>query len=103
MTTTVYISIGNSDDRLRQSAWAGFVLDVNDAVSNAPGVRLHGDWYSSPFSPWQNACWCIEVNEQLHPGVLAELRVDLIDAAAKYGQTSIAWATADVEFLEPAR
>ena len=103
-TTTIYISIGNSDDKLTQADWSSFVLDVDRAFEAAvryEGARVHGRWYSLPTDPWQNACWCAEwANDLAH--VLEALQRSLIGIARMYRQDSIAWAVARTEFLTPA-
>jgi hypothetical protein len=98
-TDTYYISIGNSDDKLTQARWAQFIYEINEEVSNVPGVRLHGEWHSLPLAPWQNACWCIEVNQERHPGTIDHLKEHMARIARYYGQTSIAWAKAEMEFI----
>jgi hypothetical protein len=95
--STVYISIGNSDDGLSQVEWAAYVKDVDAAVKMYSASR-HGKWMSLPHSPWQNACWCVEVSE----GATLFLRGALATLAAAYRQESIAWAVAETEFLKPA-
>lgn len=98
---TVYVSIGNSDDKLSQLDWASFVEQVDRGVSTVAmleGVRVHGRWYSLPSEPWQNACWCIEYDEALHENI-EDLRQLLRACARKYRQDSIAWAVATTEFL----
>lgn len=97
----VYISIGNSDDKLTQSRWADYVQDVRDAISDEASAG-HGLWFSEPSASWQNACWCVEVSDIR----LSGLKSDLRRIAGEYGQDSIAWAEAPVtEFLgaEPSR
>lgn len=91
----VYVSIGNSDDELSQREWSNFCLAVNEAVfDQAPAV--HGRWFSDPSSPWQNSCWCIELDE----GDARVLKPLLAKLAGKYRQDSIAWAEAPVtEFI----
>lgn len=93
----VYISIGNSDDKLSQERWAAFVQDVHDAV-NDWSAAIHGAWHSEARSPYQNACWCAEfVGADAEP-----LKVTLASYARDYGQDSIAWAVApSTEFLSP--
>jgi hypothetical protein len=95
--TTVYISIGNSDDGLTQQRWSRFIIAV--AAEVASMGQLHGSWFSNPAGPWQNACWCVEfaTEEQADEakGVAAGI-------AAEYGQDSIAWAVAETEFIKPA-
>jgi hypothetical protein len=103
-TTTVYISIGNSDDKLTQAEWSSYVQDVDRLFESAvryEGARVHGRWHSLPHEPWQNACWCAEWHEDLAPE-LAALKRMLAIAARDYGQDSIAWAEATTTFIEPA-
>jgi hypothetical protein len=95
--STVYVSIGNSDDKLTQAEWCAFVAAVNSDVRSYASV-VHGHWFSLPDAPWQNTCWCIEVSEKAQ----MFLRDALKRAAKTYGQDSIAWATAETEFLSGA-
>lgn len=100
----VYISIGNSDDKLTQARWAQFVLDVNacvDFLLDDRTAQVHGRWLSASDYPWQNACWCVELIEDPHLGTRADwLRVQLRHIAATYEQESIAWAEVKTtEFL----
>lgn len=93
--TTVYITLGNSDDKLPQNEWAHFVAAVRGVLRDEASV-MHGEWFSLPDSPWQNVCWCVEVPEQL----LARTRYRIGKLAPEYRQDSIAWAEAPtVEFL----
>lgn len=94
---TVYISIGNSDDRLTQAEWSHFVADVNGVVRGYASV-VHGQWFSLPDAPWQNACWCVEVSDK----AAMFLRDALRNSAKAYRQDSIAWAAAETEFLNGA-
>lgn len=93
--TTVYISIGNSDDKLSQSVWATFYRDVDEQIRQYAS-KVHGAWVSLPNSPWQNACWCVEFDSR---NLKRAMKDRLIDFAAKYNQDSIAWAEAKTEFL----
>lgn len=94
--TTVYVSIGNSDDRLTQAEWSTFADEVAYTVEIASSV-VHGVWYSAPDSPYQNACICAEI-----PGTAMDrLRQDLADICADHRQESIALAIANTEFITP--
>jgi hypothetical protein len=96
----VYISIGNSDDKLLQREWAAYAGGVLGAVrqAEANGATTHGSWTSLPFSAFQNACWCVEIRPEDAEALKAELR----DLADIYRQDSVAWAEAPVtEFLRP--
>jgi hypothetical protein len=99
---TVYITIGNSDDRLTQAEWSSYVRDVDwmfDAAVRYEGARVHGRWYSRPDEPWQNACWCAEWHEDLAAHVEV-LKKSLAAVARDYRQDSIAWAEAQTTFIK---
>jgi hypothetical protein len=97
--STVYVTIGNSDDKLTQQEWAAYFSAVAVAVQRAAQAAkgaVHGQWVSEPASAWQNACWCIEIN----PDSAALLKLRLSEIASTFRQDSIAWAEApSVEFL----
>ena len=97
MRPTVYISIGNSDDKLPQAEWAEFVMRIQ-ALMQAYGT-IHGEWYSLPNQRWQNACWCLET----YDGERGVLRKRLSEIARNYRQDSIAWAEATTERIAPAK
>jgi hypothetical protein len=98
----VYISVGNSDDKLTQRDWADFVHRVGRAVRHY-GPDVHGFWLSPPDSPWQNACWCVQADEHAAWPLadrIAAWKSELGRLAREYGQESIAWAEAPkTEFL----
>ena len=92
---TVYISIGNSDDKLTQNEWSHFYAWVADRIDRH-AWRVHGRWFSDPSSPWQNAAWCMEIA----PHAAESLKRALAESAKTYRQDSIAWAEAPVtEFI----
>lgn len=97
----VYISIGNSDDKLSQRDWALFYRRVALAVQEAaaaPLGALHGQWVSEPASAFQNACWALQL--PVDTGAIRELRERLARLAADFLQDSIAWAVApETEFI----
>lgn len=95
---TVYISIGNSDDKLGQARWAAFYREVSLTIRDFAG-HTYGQWVSEPASAWQNACWCIEITEEN----ALTLRAYLCDIAKSYQQDGIAWAVATVEILGEGR
>jgi hypothetical protein len=105
-TFTVYISIGNSDDKLSQVEWSAFVTTADRLLSPDAGDSLypvkarHGNWRSVPDDPWQNACWCVEVDDDAD--AVRCLKGELESLAQEYGQDSIAWAEVDgTEFISP--
>jgi hypothetical protein len=121
------ISIGNSDNRLTQEEWSAFISNMRTmlVVDWAGQLQVHGEWFSGPDQPWQNANWCVEIfppswwhkaAEQAGPGqVLASAKVareremeqkrDHLKQAVKalclrYKQDSCAWTTGPVELIE---
>lgn len=95
----VYISIGNSDDKLTQKQWSEFWGDVALILRPSDDIRIHGVWMSPPAGPFQNACWCIEHN--LLKNELEALKDSLRKIAQTYNQDSIAWAEVRrTEFLD---
>ena len=92
---TVYVSIGNSDDKLSQRQWSEFIGHVRDVLTRDAEI-VHGQWYSDPLSPYQNACWCVVLGHHRAEVVKSALA----DWAGYYGQDSIAWAEVkDTEFI----
>lgn len=93
--TTVYVSIGNSDDKLTQSRWACYVDDIRDEVRRHAD-QIHGEWYSAPDSVYQNACFCAAAPAHELPA----MRAMLTKIREVYGQDSVAWAvTSETEFI----
>lgn len=94
---TVYVTIGNSDDKLTQSEWSDFITRIQHAFHNL-AYHQHGEWFSNPDSKYQNAIWCIEVREVM----IHRIKDQLSMIAKKFRQESIAWVEAkDVEFIRP--
>jgi hypothetical protein len=59
----VYVSIGNSDDKLSQREWRAFIEDArSECYSWAQEIR--GIWFSEPASQFQNMCLCVEVHDE---------------------------------------
>lgn len=130
MGVNTYISIGNSDDRLTQSRWSDFISDVRGLLLTGEWrdrLQIHGEWFSAPDQPWQNANWCVEI---LPPAwwarasapdgpkgawvraqaVIARdvemdenrnrLKERVRDLCLHYSQDTFAWTTGTVELVE---
>lgn len=92
---TIYLGIGNSDNKLTQQEWAEFLRELYDLLHRFPH-KIHGWWYSGPAEPWQNA----EVGFDLPRSQHADFRAELVALRKKYRQESVSWAeVAEVEFL----
>lgn len=96
---TVYVSVGNSDDKLTQARWSEFRGLATTAVRDR-ARQVYGDWVSPSADPWQNACIAFAVDYDEVPFLKSELR----ELAAKFGQDSVAWAEVRLtEFVGPAQ
>jgi hypothetical protein len=94
---TVFVMIGNSDDKLTQREWHDLCGDAEVLVLQY-GIRIHGNWRSKSDDPWQNACWCYEA----WPHLMDEAKVSWAKLAAKYRQDSVAFSEArETLFLGP--
>jgi hypothetical protein len=94
----VHISIGNTDNKLTQAEWSEFVGKVRHVVHNAKASfdgQIHGEWFSMPDAPWQNACWLVHLPNRS----LDQVKPVLASLAATYRQDSIAWTAGDTEFI----
>lgn len=93
---TVYVAIGNSDDKLSQASWHEFWTSLRAAVGQH-AAEVHGEWLSIPCAPYQNACICAAV----HVEDTARLKAALSVLAGRFGQSAIAWAQAETEMVLP--
>lgn len=92
---TVYVSIGNSDDKLTQTRWANFAEETLDAITQA-SEQLYGVWFSESSSPFQNACFAFSIGDL----VAEDLRLALFRLRIEYDQDSVAWAVVSTtEFI----
>lgn len=101
---TIYIVMGNSDDKLSQFEWSQFYRAIDTVVSaagNYVGVQIHGRWTALPHEPWQNACWCLAIDDGELEFVVKGMKAELVALAKEFRQESIVWAEAEVEFLSP--
>jgi len=58
MITVLRVGRPNSDDKLSQEQWSGFVQQVRITLAQR-ARETHGEWYSLPDQPYQNACFCM--------------------------------------------
>jgi len=93
---TVTIQIGNSDNKLPQSEWSLFVMDLDVVVKTTCGeVFFCG--HSAGNAPWQNHCVVSECHDL---GLLSEHIRQLCD---KYSQDSIAVTVGTTSFIGGAK
>lgn len=91
--TTVYVSIGNSDDKLTQAEWSNFLHSFRECMAKF-AVEVYGDWASEPSSSYQNACMAIATETP------RTLKAALTMLRKEYRQDSLAWAEAPrTEFI----
>jgi hypothetical protein len=93
---TVYVAIGNSDDKLSQPQWSKFWRAVNRCVRGEHN-HVHFSGCSDTREPWQNAMWCVEVADAQ---TVHGMREYLNRVRVEYNQDSIAWTCVLSEHLE---
>lgn len=91
----VYLSIGNSDDKLTQAEWCRFWTEMAAEVTSLAS-RIHGAWFSNPVGPWQNAHWCLEFASE---AAMMTARDTAAEVRKRWRQDSVAWAVAEPEFI----
>ena len=95
MRVIVYVSVGNSHDRLTQAEWHDFHVAMRAEVVTYAAV-IHGEWFSDPVAKWQNASWCLEFDSN-QDMIVAKKNATRI--RTEFRQESVAWATAATEFI----
>ena len=90
----VYVTIGNSDDKLTQSEWYEFCYQVNSNI-RTHAKEIYGEFYSASKSRYQNACWSFAITDNWDRALKEALNVLRED----FRQDSVAWAEAEVEFI----
>lgn len=93
--THVFVTVGNSDDKLGQRQWANFVRNVDTALRHSVNATVHGQFYSTPDSPWQNACWSVDLKDE----EVANVKARLAKIAFVFNQDTIAWNPSTTEFI----
>lgn len=106
MSTAVYVSVGNTDDRLPQARWASLCDDVGLAlyplVVRHRLAELHGPWFTAGDAERQSAVWCLVIPPENVPRaqpLLGDLRLRLAVLASTYGQESVAWTSGETELI----
>lgn len=91
---TVCIQVGNSDDKLTQSEWHRYVVDVDEVIMEYQSQR-HFAGGSICSMPWQNYCWVCVVGEER----MSEFFLRLSATGTKYDQDSVAVTVGDTQFI----
>jgi hypothetical protein len=90
---TVTIQIGNSDDKLTQQEWSGFVSDMRINVTSYGEVHFDGG--NDNDARWQNYCWVVNVPcEQLE-----NFKTEVAFFGRAHRQTSIAFTVGETFFV----
>jgi hypothetical protein len=89
--------IGNSDDKLSQKEWSLFCAHTKTRLGGIKDLQFHLMGYSWPGSPFQNACFVIEIDiDQIE-----EVMLIAGNLAHKYRQDSVAVMTGATHFIGP--
>lgn len=91
---TITIQIGNSDNKLSQSAWSHFIHEMNAVVAEY-ATQVHFFGGSRFDASWQNVAWvCVAPPERSDAlkQIVERVRVS-------YQQNSVAWTEGDTELV----
>ena len=92
--STVHIAIGNSDDKLSQHRWSGYIRELRALVLGFADAT-YGVWFSAPDAMFQNCCISAEI-----PSVMIDdLRLSLTKLRKDFEQDSIALNVSETEFV----
>jgi hypothetical protein len=92
---TITVQIGNSDDKLSQVSWSGFISKVDRVIHNyAHDIYFTG--FSVPTAVWQNACWVFSILSNENSYTLYQ---NLKGVCREFGQDSIAWTEGTTSFI----
>lgn len=101
---TVWVSIGNSDNKLTQRQWSSFCKSVETLIEHNSNVLIVAVAHSLPNSAFQNAHWAFDMPAVVPPStkdaVYAEIKVRLTELARLWDQNHIAWTEGDTEFIK---
>lgn len=93
---TVYVTIGNSDNKLSQQEWSAF-CEETDKLLRKWASDVHAECYSLPPAPYQNAIWSFEIITSATMACCNEMA----HLAGVYGQDGFAWAETDEATVIP--
>lgn len=92
---TIYVGIGNSDNKLTQRQWSDFCANIHTYLRTV-ALDFLGEWHSLPTAPWQNAEYAATIRADRLDDVRGRLAIYRKD----YIQDSIALAIVDrTEFI----
>ena len=77
------VSIGNSDDKLKQSEWSDFCREMDNLMGRCG--KIHFMSGSPNWFPWQNVAWIVKL---LSPATMATASNDIAKIREKYKQES---------------
>lgn len=95
--TDVYISIGNSDDKLSQADWHLFFSHVRILVEQH-AEQVYGVWHSLPDAPFQNGCFGFKAADAAKREFI---RMRLGELAQQFRQDWIAWVEGETQAVKP--
>lgn len=92
---TVTIQIGNSDNKLSQIQWAGFVAEIAGAITRWSDKQY---FFGGPpnYISWQNVAWVVEVGTEYDRSGLKE---HLTRIRKDFQQDSVAWTEGNTELI----
>lgn len=94
---TIYVTIGNSDDRLTQVEWSVFCASLSILPLSISGRPYFHYGHSLPSAEQQNACISFQV---VYDADVDAVRRRLVVLARRFGQDSIAFVVVDSDAVE---
>ena len=91
----ITVQIGNTDDKLTQREWSQFFHRVDGVIRDA-AHNVYFSGHALPAAPWQNGCWCFDVNSKITRLYLERV---ILTIAKNYRQESVAWTEGETDFL----
>lgn len=93
MKKTVTIQAGNTDNKLTQQRWSCFVHDLQCHIPGYVTVHFFGG--ATTWEPWQNVCWCGEIEVHQIPALTRIIK----DIREAYNQDSVAVTIGETLFV----
>lgn len=88
----IFISVGNSDDKLTQAQWSEFVQRIGRIIDDY-ATEIH--FGAVTLAAWDNVAWLIDCTDYLAPS----LKNALTEYRQIYDLDSVAWLEGETEFI----
>lgn len=94
---TLYITIGNTDNKLDQQCWHTFTQHLYSLMLFHCHT-IHGEFHTQSNTPYQSCCMSGELNEELD---LENIENSVSILARNFNQDSIAMSISETKLVQP--